>query len=1163
MKFSRANKLVRGMMRGSRRDTLLLFAVIALVVLFMVASTIYIDSLDRTEDERREEMYGSWQTMFYAADDTTLEKMLAVAPDTLAAEFVGERSDIGMVAAASNDWLERGSIELREGEFPQKEGEIALVASSLTEDLKVGDKLTVTYTYNSVYQYESGGGEDKRFILDYVDIDDELIDGTIDYLMKANCIDWSNGRSKLADMTEAERKELFEEYRDVFNSYNESTQRWWMASYLTKYGMYDENGNYNDRYWFTDQNSPWEFSSGVTRHVSNYAYEGTTLRLNSHNTKTILRGEGFGEDVGKIIDGEDYDDQLTAFREYTVTGIIEPYAELWDVEQLRLPDAFVAGDEADYMRAAVETVREGEGNMNEYFPQYILLSCDETLTAGELYEKQLPVYTNDGAGRFQLQVEEVSDGVNGFFSGMAAEDTPQEYIDAGTVSQYVFSSFSSGYDLINTDSYLGSGFVYSNTYFTFREVRNGEAIERLKPYYVAPYPADYLSAEYAYGTQADEIFRINTFAYPLAAATATGAMGEVMSVAIYIVAFFAVFQIYLAQSRRRGRRSSVMKSVGATGGQVFAINLLEGGYIIIGALPLGVALGLGVAYAACRLSGDMVFTAEPKSIALGVLGCVASVGAGMLLTGAFTARTALGRDRPQREQKPRGRAKRTGMFRKMLRITGLKKTAALVLLVALMGGSLILSIFLGNNAYAGYRTDIESVNAPDYSMTLSYGLANRYIDETAALFTENGSISDLLIYPVVRGAGIVLDEHAKTDPIIADLVEKSGVDDDEENSENSEYNGGNEYNADNDDEESVGAVKTIFDRTALVTDIYGVDFEGVNSASAGMVAKLASSIAEGSIDASAIVNGSACILVLPRSDDKLNLSASPQDAYFYQPRQGGFAVGDKLTFVSEQPVRSGEGVSAHQYEATARVCAIIYSTDLYPFSTRTDAVTVIGGEKLMRALYPLSGRKMSAEDVSIYESFTMGLSGESYGRTEIYGYAAGSDTDGDVTAFRGARTIGAKILNHHPSNTKRYAEATNGMVMIAALCVMIGTIVYAIYINIASSAVDGESHHIGVLHAVGAPRGKQIVCYALYALMVGVIAEAAANLLVTAVALVIALVQGGGAFSFDYFVGVVLFGYPWALHLALVLLTTVLCVGAYFKAALRVCRRTPLDNIRG
>lgn len=1138
MKFSRANKLVRGMMRGSRRDTLLLFAVIALVVLFMTASTIYIDSLDRTEDERREEMYGRWQTMFYAADDTTLEKMLEVAPDTLAAEFVGERSDIGTVAAASGDWLERGSIELREGEFPTEPGEIALVASALTEDVKVGDKLTVTYTYNSVYQYESGGGEDMRpIILDYLEIDDEVINNAIDCLMKTECFDWSTGTSSLADMTEAERAETLEEYRELFNSFNKSTQEWWIVGAIQSLGMFDEDGNYNPSYWYTDQNNPWETSGGITRHVSTYGYEGTTLRLNSHNTKTMLRGEGFGEDIGKMIEGEDYDDQLTAIREYTVTGIVEPYAELWDVEQLMLPDAFVAEGEADHMRAAIETVREGEGDMNEYYPQYILLSRDETLTAGELYEKQLPVYTNDGVGRFELQVEQVSDGVNGYFSGTTAADTPQEYIDAGTIRPYV--SFASGYDLINIDSYLGSGFVYSNAYFTFREVRNGEAIERLKPYFVAPYPADYLSAEYAYGTQSGEIFRLNSFAYPLTAATATGAMGEVMSVAIYIVAFFAVFQIYLAQSRRRGRRSSVMKSVGATGGQVFAINLLEGGYIILGALPLGVALGLAAAYAACRLSGDMIFTAEPKSIALGVLGCVASVGVGMLLTGAFTARTALGRDRPQREQKPRGRAKHTGMFRKMLRITGLKKTAALVLLVALMGGSLILSVFLGNNAYAGYRTDIESVNAPDYSMTLSYGLANRYVEETAALFTENGSISDVMIYPVARDVGIVLDDHAKTDPVIADLVEKSGGGDDEE------------------DEELVGAVKTIFDRTALVTDIYGMDFESEDT-----IAKLSPSIAAGSIDASAIANGSACILVLPRVDDKLNLSASPQDAYFYQPRQGGFAVGDELTFVSEQPARSGEDVYLQTYEKTVRVCAVIYSTDLYPFSARTDAVTVIGGEQLMRALYPLSGRKMSAEEVSTYESFTMGLSGESYGRTEIYGYAAGSDTDGDVTAFRGARSIGASIMNHHPSNTKRYAEATNGMIMIAALCVMIGTIVYAIYINIASSAVDGESHHIGVLHAVGAPRGKQIACYALYALMVGVIAEVAANLLVAAVAVVIALVQGGGAFSFDYFTGVVLFGYPWALHLALVLLTTVLCVGAYFKAALRVCRRTPLDNIR-
>lgn len=1131
MKFSRANRLVRGMMRGSRRDTLLLFVVIALVVLFMTASTIFISSLNESENENRRQMYGSWQTMFYAADDVTLEKMLEVAPDTLAAEFVGDRSDIGMVAAASDEWLERGSISLREGEFPQNKGEIALVASSLTEDYKVGDTIRVTYTYNSVYQPELRSGyEDRMFILDYIDIDDQFIENTVDFMMKAYSFDYATGTSELAEMSEAERAERFEKYREEFDFFDEDSQRYWMIRYIDDYGMYDEDGNYYPSYWYKDQNGPWKTGGGTTYHVSTYGYEETTLRLNSHQTKTILRGSGFGENVNKIIEQPDYDDQLTVMCEYTITGIIEPYAELWDVEGLSFPVAFVAESAADHMRAAIETVREGEEGMNEYFPQYILLSCDDTLTTGELYEKLLSVYTNDGEGRYKLQIIEGSDSVSGFFDGRIAEDTPQEYIDAGWIS--TSTSFYGGYDLINTTSYLGSGLEYQGMYLTFREIRNNEVSERLKEWcFVAPFPTDYLSAEYAYQTQSGEIFRLNSFAYPLAASTATGAMGEVMSVAIYIVAFFAVFQIYLAQSRRRSRRSSVMKSVGATGGQVFAINLLEGGYIILGALPIGVALGFGVAYAACMLSGDgMLFVADPGAIALGVLGCVGAVGFGMLLTGAFTARMTAGRERPQREQKPRPSAKRIGMFKRMLRITGARKTVALVLLVTLFGGSLILSVFLGNNAYDGYRKNVESVNAPDYTMTLSYGLAQRYIDDTVKTIKESGGISEILVYPVARSVGIVLENYAESNPVLAELASRDG---------------------------EGGAVQEIFGRTSLVTDVYGMNFESEDT-----IARLSPSIAEGSIDASALAKGTACILVLPRVDDKLNLSASPRDAYFNEPQQGGFAVGDTLTFVSEAPARSGETVTIQQYETTAKVCAVIYSTDLYPFSTKTDAVTVIGGEPLMRALYPLSGRRMSAEEVSIYESFTMGLVGESYGRTEIYGYAESSDTDGDVTAFRAARLFGAKILNHHPANVKMYAEATNSMIMIAALCVMIGTIVYAIYINIASSSVDGESHHIGVLHAVGAPRGKQIACYALYALMVGVLAEIAANLIVAAVATVLALIRGGGILSYEYFTEVVLFGYPWAVHIALMAATLILCVGAYFKAATRVCRRTPLDNIR-
>ncbi|WP_236909373.1 hypothetical protein, partial [Clostridium sp. Cult3] len=62
-------------LKGRKKDTFLLKLVITLAFIFIVASTIFQASIDKTKQEQRLDLYGEWHAAYLNSDEETLERL--------------------------------------------------------------------------------------------------------------------------------------------------------------------------------------------------------------------------------------------------------------------------------------------------------------------------------------------------------------------------------------------------------------------------------------------------------------------------------------------------------------------------------------------------------------------------------------------------------------------------------------------------------------------------------------------------------------------------------------------------------------------------------------------------------------------------------------------------------------------------------------------------------------------------------------------------------------------------------------------------------------------------------------------------------------------------------------------------------------------------------
>ena len=215
---------------------------------------------------------------------------------------------------------------------------------------------------------------------------------------------------------------------------------------------------------------------------------------------------------------------------------------------------------------------------------------------------------------------------------------------------------------------------------------------------------------------------------------------------IVIATIVSVFQIFLSQVKRRSRKIALLKSIGATNGQIVSLMVWEGLYLLICCLPAGIVAGTGISYIILFIlklfKGSVVtFYVDMQMIGLGLLAGVVSVIIGMLVPVLYAAGTPLvgTMSKPPKHNIRKYRRKLTAKheanstrqsFRSVsLRHISLNKGKTLLNLAisAITISILLISVFICYMAYADYNKAVAIPRRPDYTIEIPYGVDELYI----------------------------------------------------------------------------------------------------------------------------------------------------------------------------------------------------------------------------------------------------------------------------------------------------------------------------------------------------------------------------------------------------------------------------------------------------
>ncbi len=133
------NKIVKLNLKKFKKSYISLFVVIILACTFTLTITIFNDSLIKTEEQQRKDIYGSWHVSVYNTDDLLYRELLnhgtlkSIGKMTAYGSILGEDNNpAGIIGSADENTIQMG-LSFMSGKFPEKENEIAVEMSYLSE----------------------------------------------------------------------------------------------------------------------------------------------------------------------------------------------------------------------------------------------------------------------------------------------------------------------------------------------------------------------------------------------------------------------------------------------------------------------------------------------------------------------------------------------------------------------------------------------------------------------------------------------------------------------------------------------------------------------------------------------------------------------------------------------------------------------------------------------------------------------------------------------------------------------------------------------------------------------------------------------------------------------------------------------------------------------
>ncbi len=1139
-------------LRGRRRDSLTLGSVLLLSFLFLVASSLLLSSVAFTTQQRRQALYGSWQAMYYNVSRSDLPAYEALEGASLM-HLLGKTNEGQLIGSISAAVMEAGDLRLLEGRLPETENEIVVVRDRMGEDLTVGDlcslRLDYDYTQNQINIWDRYGGDISVLRMELMqealaEPRTIIIDGKAQ-----ETPDWEQCRA----LFERYIREHFDEETATLQMGYPGTWQYWELSFedaAELQRLLEEEHYYNYLfgvwvdYWFAQtcfgDSSAFEISTNGAYENRLESAAGFTIRIDGSCTEYKPVGSGYtAEQRSSKRSGPIQTSNLSLYRDYTVVGILAPYADHWDVRGCAMPDAFVSARGVSLCDDAIAYAEQlSHGGVPDYEPRSILLYHDPSADARTAADTLLQIFNAQQRPYYRIEAmltENGPDPNRSYITGIDAVtgEERQRTLELHQDGYYVDGQYPIGHDPDDPAAYEACVDVFQ------------------------PLPPLCFTVEDLYRDNSRAL-RLNSFSYPAAGGTEDSLRTLLSGILMGVVAC-ATFQIFWVQLRRRRARLATLMSIGATDGQVLSMLLLELLLLLFAAGGLGTVLGFGLARLLLGTVVDAVYHPDWAQLRTGLAGAAAAALAGALIPMLVALRTPLtGREpaakRALHLRQPGGEPGLQRYWRIVLRsmCANRGRTALQCVFAWLLATICLLTVFLCHTAFADYRREVERAARPDYVIEAPYAMSRGFLKEALADMAYEG-VCDAAI----EGGNVNLS--------CADWADKSPI---------------------------LRALQRLgsCDGTNLTTRIVGA---GEDSTLLGRIMDM---IPGGSATEEQILNGEACVVLVPRYlADGGEAAARPSDAETMEAldrdRQPGallelsfepdmadlteadtaIRAGDSITLWAESNRLRGEELVTTRSEATVRVAAVVSILDepLWPFSGETPVYWILSGDRLVYRIYPNAGTRMPAEQVPYHKLMTRVYAPDCYGHTKFYlTNPAGADGIAqDTAAANFAEAYGLDFDNLRLLNERVESDALKSAMLFLLLGIEMALVVLTILAATAASAVEQDRRRCGVLQAIGVSGGQLLGGQLFQALAVAVLACLAANLTVALALFTSAAVSAIGHSAYWRMLlrnlALTLQNYPWTVHAVVCIACLLIYTAVQTRPIRSVGRRDPIGNIRG
>lgn len=710
-----------------------------------------------------------------------------------------------------------------------------------------------------------------------------------------------------------------------------------------------------------------------------------------------------------------------------------------------------------------------------------------------------------------------------------------------------------------------------------------------------------ISSEEFYEKYKDELvdLRRNSFAYPETVASTETTLTYGILVFIFIATIFSVFQIYLTQMRRRTRKIALLKSIGATNGQVRGILVWEAIYLLIFCIPISIIGGLLIVklilYFMNTLGNtDLTFYINNRLLMLGMIAGVISVIIGMTipmiksmkvpLTGNISK--APKHKKVAKNIRTKNKSANPNMkvqtFRR-ISIKNLKYNKSNLMftltLYTITISVLIGAIFLSFLAFEDYIDQVIATDKPDYGFEFDYGMRYREIPEYLEELKSINGVKNVELYKSGEHAYLWYEgiENNKVQSAFRKILPPHLVE---------EHFG----------EKNLDYVNLTDDIKYLVEDSVVVNTYTIDS-EAELLNTLRNAIDLGSIDKKKFEEGKQVIVLMPmyfpmdlkddelypvadksiienteqksRIKDLIGYSELYDISYDfryseYYLRDESLSPGDKinLTIPTEgviEEIRTNE-VAFHELE----VGGIIHyfpEKGIWPFSASMENPVVIGSYHLITDLYPasLSGKgNLSLEEL---RSSISSLTPTKYGKTWVYVDldSKADDVEVQVDLQRLSIENESRLYNYIESNNIVFGKAFRIASIIIILGLSVTFIALIILYNTSISKLEQERERIGTLQAIGVT-GKQFKkLYLVTGISYGLISLILAHIFM-AIIVLITTVSNSGPILIS--IKNQLWLYPWKIHILVSFIYFITTILTYYLPIGKILKNQPVNNIR-